>query len=457
MSKKVALCFLTYNNLSQPKLWESFISPKYNIYIHNKNKISGIFQQYCLVNKVKTKPNDISLIRATLNLFKEAYKKEDNEYFVLLSGNCVPLYVPDVLHTKITEIDNNMLNIFKLARGTDFYDNKYESIKKKHIFDKINLHGQQQWIILKRNTVKMFIENDYTDLFGEYCNIPHEIFFVNIMIKYRIPFVTKTVVYENRNKNDSFIKGKKKLCMTHQHSSIKTYTVLTNQNIENILKSDALFMRKVSDKCILPSYFHKIRPLKFIHITKTAGTSIEIIGKENNICWGMFHTEYGPWHTPFTSKPESIKDGYSWFTVVRNPYTRIISEFYCKWGTKIDDDKKKSMSVEEFNETIKTYILHRDTIYDNECDRCGGGHYKEQHLYIDKKYDIHILKFENIELDFNNLMEKYSLNIKLNIKKNVSDKIYTVDSLSPEVIELINTVYDEDFKLFGYKKITKNN
>ncbi len=31
---------------------------------------------------------------------------------------------------------------------------------------------------------------------------------------------------------------------------------------------------------------NKSKPLKFIHITKTAGTSIENIGKENNILWG---------------------------------------------------------------------------------------------------------------------------------------------------------------------------
>ena len=35
----------------------------------------------------------------------------------------------------------------------------------------------------------------------------------------------------------------------------KTYSKLTNENIENILKSDALFMRKVGPECNLPSYF----------------------------------------------------------------------------------------------------------------------------------------------------------------------------------------------------------
>jgi hypothetical protein len=194
------------------------------------------------------------------------------------------------------------------------------------------------------------------------------------------------------------------------------------------------------------------KPLKFIHITKCGGTSIETIGKKNNILWGMYHKEYGWWHEPFIYKEDHLKSKYNWFTVVRNPYTRIISEFYCKWGTPIDNNKKKSISVLEFNKIIKNNILNRK--FPNNNNNIGHSHYKEQHLYIDKKYNIHILKFENITNDFNNLMKKYSLNIKFDEHKNKNDKKYTVDSLSPEVIKLINTVYDKDFKMFGYEKLS---
>ena len=45
MKEKIALCFLTYDNLSQPKLWYNFINSKYNIYIHNKDKFTGVFEQ----------------------------------------------------------------------------------------------------------------------------------------------------------------------------------------------------------------------------------------------------------------------------------------------------------------------------------------------------------------------------------------------------------------------------
>ena len=73
-----------------------------------------------------------------------------------------------------------------------------------------------------------------------------------------------------------------------------------------------------------------MKELKFIHITKCAGTFIEQVGKANNIDWGLYHYktgEYGHWHQPFSKKPTHLKEKYDWFVIVRNPYTRIISSY----------------------------------------------------------------------------------------------------------------------------------
>ena len=60
--KKIALCFLTYDNLSQPKLWNQFrLNNKFNIYIHNKTKFNCKynFHKYCISKIIKTKWGDI--------------------------------------------------------------------------------------------------------------------------------------------------------------------------------------------------------------------------------------------------------------------------------------------------------------------------------------------------------------------------------------------------------------
>ena len=76
------------------------------------------------------------------------------------------------------------------------------------------------------------------------------------------------------------------------------------------------------------SYLKK--ELKFIHITKCAGSFIEELGIKHGLKWGRFHEEYGlevgSWHDYFIDKPYSLKEKYEWFVIIRNPYDRILSE-----------------------------------------------------------------------------------------------------------------------------------
>ena len=252
MESKIALCFLTYNNLSQPLIWECFQNSKYNFYIHNKQEFSGIFKKYCIKNKVSTQWGKISLIKATINLFKEAFKVEENKYFVLLSDKCIPLYEPDILYKKIFEINNNMLYSWRVEPKTKWFNYRYESIEKKKFFNRDDFYGQHQWMILNRETVKYFIENDYTDIFGIRCDVPDETYFINIMKKFNIPSISKLVTYVNWNEDSDLSKYRKRP---------KTYSKLTNKIIQNILESNTFFMRKVGPECKLPSYFDKFKAL----------------------------------------------------------------------------------------------------------------------------------------------------------------------------------------------------
>ena len=243
MKEKIALCFLTYDNLSQPKLWKNFINSKYNIYIHNKDKFTGFFEQYCIHNKVKTKWGDISLIKATLNLFEVAFQTTENKYFVLLSDKCIPLYSANDIYNNIKNLDNNLILSYNLHRK------RYNSLADKSFFNKNTFMKQNQWMILKRDTVKHFIENDYTHIFGDNFKVPDEHYFINIINKFNISFINKKITYVNWSEKSDLPKYKAKP---------KTYSKLTNENIENILKSGALFMRKVGPECKLPSYFDTI-------------------------------------------------------------------------------------------------------------------------------------------------------------------------------------------------------
>jgi hypothetical protein len=64
-----------------------------------------------------------------------------------------------------------------------------------------------------------------------------------------------------------------------------------------------------------------------------------------------------------------------------------------------------------------------------------------------------VLRFENLEEEFNSLMKEYGYSIVLNKKVNVSNKFALLADLTPDTIRLINRIYEKDFTTFGYDMI----
>jgi len=233
--------------------------------------------------------------------------------------------------------------------------------------------------------------------------------------------------------------------------------------------------------------------LEFIHITKTGGTTIEnwaaSAGKawgscryrpyakrlfcnqlisdkgkknkrknlvlndwrKNELDWSVvpeaFHNitdlRLNPWHTPphwFKENPFKNKDV---FTVVRNPYTRAISEYYCEWFGYKGKGENNPTNLDKW---IKRKIR---TIPNN-------GHLLPQYYYVYNKYGYkvvdHVLRVENLNEEFQELMKSYSLNINLGKKTNArKDRSWlTVANLTRSTINKINSCYADDFKFFNY-------
>jgi len=244
----------------------------------------------------------------------------------------------------------------------------------------------------------------------------------------------------------------------------KNYTVKVNQS-ETLPIKRSPKMKKGKRSPVV-----KTGNLEFIHITKTGGTTIEKSAAEAGIRWGAClygvkginnicnkqsisreaklqgFTSNGKlirWHVPphwFVNNP--LKNNVT-FTVVRNPYTRAISEYYCKYfGYKGKDINNKT----KMNNWIRMKAKnHRK-----------GNHMSPQYHYVynkhDKKIVDHVLRFENLTEEFNELMKKYFLNITLGKKTNVgrNSSSFSVANLTRLTIKMINSVYAEDFKFFNY-------
>jgi len=207
-----------------------------------------------------------------------------------------------------------------------------------------------------------------------------------------------------------------------------------------------------------------IQSYKFIHITKTGGTSIEEFGIQLNLRYGrfdsLFNKRFGYWHQPAYFISKRNRNRYNWFTVVRNPYNRIISEvnFLILSGhLTMLDIKFMNIYLQNLLESI--YKEDKLDIEFLESDKLMFKfHFVPQHYYThvgDKMLNnLKILRFENLVKDVNDFFISIGVKETFDVHSQINEKkVFKLEDISKQNIELINRIYDCDFKLFGYNKL----
>ena len=205
-------------------------------------------------------------------------------------------------------------------------------------------------------------------------------------------------------------------------------------------------------------YYRDINVL-FIHIPKTGGTVIEenilkifnmrfqnlpLYGGKTNTLLDFPYNNKSLQHQFYTTiyqfrdKLNVNFDNIKIFSVVRNPYDRIISDLF-HWKLI-----KKDFTAEQVYNTIKNNYLYRD-----DLDNHNVPQYK---FIVDENYElIKNIKIFNTETlnEANDKLNKY-LGFNININQKGVNKDYS-KYLNKDSISLINTFYKKDFELFNYK------
>ena len=204
----------------------------------------------------------------------------------------------------------------------------------------------------------------------------------------------------------------------------------------------------------------KDKQLQYLHISKTAGTSIENSALKFNYRWGKQafefiwkhvvknckynFKEYSAHHIPISfctdvSFKNYLNSIYNFFTVVRNPYDRCISEYFCNFNNqKIIPAKSKH---------INEYICFNLKNLINKQYR-NDGHFIQQSEYCEELKLVKILKYENLENEFNNLMFSEDIDVRLDNFDNKSSKNKII--LFDKTIYMIQKTYYFDFVNFKY-------
>lgn len=204
--------------------------------------------------------------------------------------------------------------------------------------------------------------------------------------------------------------------------------------------------------------YYPEKNILFIHVPKTGGTVIENelkkkykqflynIKRRNNLLdtpynksslQHQFYSTIYKYRDRLNIKFDKIKI----FSVVRNPYNRIVSDLF--WFKLI----KKDFTKNQIYNIIKKKYLYR-----SDLDNHNLPQYKFlTNENLDLYEDIKIFKTEKLN-ECNDELNEY-LNVDIDIKRDNINKNYMV-YLNKKSISLINKFYDMDFKLFNYEQIS---
>ena len=234
----IAFCFLTYENIIPINIWNLFFKDistnNYTIFIHPKNNILHDIYSFpinIIENKVPTKSkSDISIVKATLQLLKETYNKNNEmTHCIFLTQNCIPLYDFNTLEKIIkcsnksilSFIDNNLKNrYFNLDKTLQKYISYQQFVK------------QQPNMILVKDDVKDLINNDLTNYFKNMI-CPDEHYFINTLL-----YIFKKDIIKQQTHFCNYDLRK---------TQALTFKNIDNNLIDKIKQKGFLFMRKVNN------------------------------------------------------------------------------------------------------------------------------------------------------------------------------------------------------------------
>jgi len=231
---KIAFCFLTYDNLVRTDIWNQYfkdVDPnKYIVYIHPKKTVENqyTFPYNIIKNIIQTRSKDhISVVQATLQLFREAYSEEVS-HFIFLSQSCIPLYSFDIIYYFLKLIEYSIISCI-LNNKKDRYFSMSE-IMKKHVTYS-SFVKQQPNMILVNSDVKLLIQNDMTHHFKN-MSCPDEHYFINLLL-----FICNKKIIHQQIDFCNFSLNKTQAIEFHHVDS---------KLIRNIRSLGFLFMRKVT-------------------------------------------------------------------------------------------------------------------------------------------------------------------------------------------------------------------
>jgi hypothetical protein len=250
--KKIAFCFLIYDQINNEELWDLFFknidSNKYTIYIHFKTqKPLKYFEKYKITNCIETKYENQTIPLAYNVLFRNAFKSDpDNYKFIIVSGSCIPLKSFDHIYTKLTNDDFGYFNVCPTKQCFPNCNSLLKIIENKYISKSHN------WFILNRKLVEnlCFEESDkilkssYTQVYA-----PAEYFYYTFIKVLNLE--SEIIITHNKSNDATTFTDWGDIGYKYElgRGGLKLYKSINKEELLYLLNSNCLFGRKFTNDC----------------------------------------------------------------------------------------------------------------------------------------------------------------------------------------------------------------
>ena len=193
--------------------------------------------------------------------------------------------------------------------------------------------------------------------------------------------------------------------------------------------------------------------LCFIHIPKAAGTTIEkalSISREEELFFLDKYKNYPvcPQHltlAEIAQETDNLMD-YSIFTVVRNPYDRLVSEFH----HYTDNWFARKYHGLDFDQFVEVCLALPEQIRRYSFD----GHLELQTSYIKAPFPVKIFRYEQLHKCFDWLKEKTGEELNFgHERKSVERRDFSSYYQNLDTLTRVNDFYQKDFIFLDYPRM----